>query len=265
MDIRGRKMKKPPACVQCRKRKIGCDRVKPICGNCMKHNKMDCFYPRTIRIFSKSDNLPLIKPFLVNVLPKNNSVVNQAYHDLMIEEEDYKALQVAVDSYDKFDQLDLAARLEKHDLIFFKKIAAQLYRRNKKWSKSLAILREEKLWADAIETAAISQSTEVAEELLNYFVDTNNREGFVALLYTAYHLIRYEVVLELAWMNSLEDLIKPYEISVKKEQYSNVQKLLEQSKSGAKSDAAQSEDQPLLLTNGAMAYQATGQAFGNYA
>ncbi|EJS42275.1 rsc3p [Saccharomyces arboricola H-6] len=45
MDIRGRKMKKPPACVQCRKRKIGCDRVKPICGNCMKHNKMDCFYP----------------------------------------------------------------------------------------------------------------------------------------------------------------------------------------------------------------------------
>ncbi|CUS24171.1 LAQU0S14e01816g1_1 [Lachancea quebecensis] len=221
--------------------------------------------PRTIRIFSKSDNLPLIKPFLVNVLPKNNSVVNQAYHDLMIEEEDYKALQVAVDSYDKFDQLDLAARLEKHDLIFFKKIAAQLYRRNKKWSKSLALLREEKLWADAIETAAISQSTEVAEELLHYFVDTNNREGFVALLYTAYHLIRYDVVLELAWMNSLEDLVKPYEISVKKEQYTNIQKLLEESKSSAKSDAAQSEDQPLLLTNGAMAYQGTGQAFGNYA
>ena len=154
--------------------------------------------PRTIRIFSKSDNLPLIKPFLVNVLPKNNSVVNQAYHDLMIEEEDYKALQDAVDSYDKFDQLELAARLEKHELIFFKKIAAQLYRRNKKWSKSLAIFREEKLWADAVETAAISQSTEVAEELLTYFVETDNKEAFVALLYTAYHLIRYEVVLELA-------------------------------------------------------------------
>ena len=75
--------------------------------------------PRTVKIFSKSDNLPLIKPFLINVLPKNNSVVNQAYHDLMIEEEDYKALQDAVDSYDKFDQLGLASRLESHKLIFF--------------------------------------------------------------------------------------------------------------------------------------------------
>lgn len=45
MDIRGRKMKKPPACVQCRRRKIGCDRGKPICGNCLKNGKMDCFYP----------------------------------------------------------------------------------------------------------------------------------------------------------------------------------------------------------------------------
>lgn len=38
-------MKKPPACVQCRKRKIGCDRVKPICSNCQKNGKSDCFYP----------------------------------------------------------------------------------------------------------------------------------------------------------------------------------------------------------------------------
>lgn len=45
MDIRGRKMKKPPACVQCRRRKIGCDRVKPICGNCLKNGKTDCFFP----------------------------------------------------------------------------------------------------------------------------------------------------------------------------------------------------------------------------
>ena len=45
MDIRGRKMRKPPACVQCRKRKIGCDRIKPVCGNCSKAGKGDCFYP----------------------------------------------------------------------------------------------------------------------------------------------------------------------------------------------------------------------------
>ncbi|CEP62929.1 clathrin heavy chain LALA0_S06e07162g [Lachancea lanzarotensis] len=220
--------------------------------------------PRTIRIFSKSDNLPLIKPFLVNVLPTNNSVVNQAYHDLMIEEEDYKALQDAVDSYDKFDQLDLAARLEKHELIFFKKIAAQLYRRNKKWARSLAIFKEEKLWADAIQTAAISQTTEVAEELLSYFVETENKEAFVALLYTAYHLIRYDVVLELAWLHSLTDQIKPYEISVKTEQFATVQKLLKKSEKGESSSAGENGDEPLLLTNGSVNYQATGQAFGNF-
>lgn len=45
MDIRGRKMKKPPACAQCRKRKIGCDRAKPICGNCRRSNYPTCFYP----------------------------------------------------------------------------------------------------------------------------------------------------------------------------------------------------------------------------
>lgn len=47
MDIRGRKMKKPPACVQCRRRKVGCDRVKPVCGNCRKNTKNTepCFYP----------------------------------------------------------------------------------------------------------------------------------------------------------------------------------------------------------------------------
>lgn len=45
MDIRGRKMRKPPACVQCRRRKVGCDRVKPVCGNCSRNGKNDCFYP----------------------------------------------------------------------------------------------------------------------------------------------------------------------------------------------------------------------------
>ncbi|CAI5152852.1 BEM_HP_G0080070.mRNA.1.CDS.1 [Saccharomyces cerevisiae] len=145
--------------------------------------------PRTVKIFSKSDNLPLIKPFLINVLPKNNSVVNQAYHDLMIEEEDYKA---------------------------FSRRSALLYRRNKKWAKSLSILKEEKLWKDAIETAAISQDPKVVEALLTYFVETGNREGFVALLYAAYNLVRIEFVLEISWMNSLEDYIKPFEISIKK-------------------------------------------------
>ncbi|AAS50309.1 AAL057Cp [Eremothecium gossypii ATCC 10895] len=54
VDIRGRKMKKPPACVQCRKRKIGCDRAKPLCGNCVRNGKSDCFYPDIPGVYAQS-------------------------------------------------------------------------------------------------------------------------------------------------------------------------------------------------------------------
>ncbi|CCE63224.1 hypothetical protein TPHA_0E01290 [Tetrapisispora phaffii CBS 4417] len=54
MDIRGRKMRKPPACVQCRRRKIGCDRVKPVCGNCNKSGKYDCFFPDVPGMYTPS-------------------------------------------------------------------------------------------------------------------------------------------------------------------------------------------------------------------
>lgn len=214
--------------------------------------------PRTVRIFSKSDNLPLIKPFLINVLPKNNSVVNQAYHDLMIEEEDYKALQSAVDSYDKFDQLGLAARLETHEVIFFKKIAALLYRRNKKWSKALSILKEENLWKDAIETAAISGDAKVVEDLLVYFVENDKKEAFVALLYTAYNLIKYDFVLELSWLHSLGDYTKPYEISVKKEQSDTIEKLSKELASKSVASEETEGHQPLMVTNGSIGFQPTG-------
>ncbi|CCF59007.1 hypothetical protein KAFR_0F04120 [Kazachstania africana CBS 2517] len=214
--------------------------------------------PRTIKIFYKSDNLPLIKPFLINVLQKNNSVVNAAYHDLMIEEGDYKALQAAVDSYDKFDQLGLASRLETHEIIFFRKIAALLYRRNKKWMKSLNILKEEKLWKDVIETAAISQDAKVVEDLLLYFVEIGNKEAFVALLYAAYNLVNYDFVLETSWLNSLDDIIKPYEISVKKEQVMAIEKLSKHLAEGKFSDNNLNDNQPLMLMNSAMGSQPTG-------
>ena len=212
---------------------------------------------RAVKIFAKSDNLPLIKPFLINVLSKNNSVVNEAYHDLMIEEEDYNALQDAVDSYDKFDQIGLATRLESHELIFFKKIAALLYRRNKKWTKSLSILKKEKLWKDAIETAAISQETKVVEELLVYFIESQNREAVVALLYTAYNLVKYDFVLEVSWLNSLENYTKPYEISIRKEQTDAIDKLSKELRDKSNVSGDDSTGLPLMLTNG-MGYQQTG-------
>lgn len=228
--------------------------------------------PRVVRIFQKSDNLPLIKPFLTNVLEKNNSVVNAAYHDLLIEEEDYETLRSVVDAHDKYDSIDLASRLEKHELIFFRQIAAHLYRKNKKWTKALSILKADQLWKDAIETASVSKSSDVAEDLLTYFVETGNTESFIALLYSAYDLIHHDKVIELAWLHDLNDYIKPYEISILRDKADNEKKLLKDLEVRELAKAKQ-EGEPvigqerLLITNGAptagLGYQPTGQGFGN--
>jgi hypothetical protein len=123
---------------------------------------------RVVRMFEKSDNIPLIKPFLLNVQTQNKRAVNDAINDLLIEEEDYKTLRDSVENYDNYEAVALAQRLEKHDLVFFRQIAASIYRKNKRWDKSIALSKQDKLYKDAIETSAISGKTEVVEELLNY-------------------------------------------------------------------------------------------------
>lgn len=116
--------------------------------------------------------------------------MNESYNELLIEDEDYKTLRDSTDSQDAFDSLGLAKRLEKHDLLEFRRLAAHLYKKNSKWERalfalslwrghrahilfspvSIALSKEDKLFKDAIETAATSASTEIAEELLTYFV-----------------------------------------------------------------------------------------------
>jgi len=123
---------------------------------------------RVVKMFEKSDNIPLIKPFLLNVQPQNKRTVNIAINDLLIEEEDYKTLRDSVENFDNYDPVDLAQRLEKHDLVFFRQIAASIYRKNKRWEKSIALSKQDKLFKDAIETAAISGKSDVVEELLRY-------------------------------------------------------------------------------------------------
>ena len=61
-------------------------------------------------------------------------------------------------------------------------------------------------------TAAASATTEVAEELLTYFVDIGNKECFAGLLYTCFDLLRSDVVEELSWQHALNDFYMPYKI-----------------------------------------------------
>lgn len=209
--------------------------------------------PRTIQLFLKNEKLYMIKDFLIEVLPKNISVVNSAYHDLMVEDNDYVSLEKSIEAYDKFDQLGLAVRLETHELIYFRKISALLYRRNKKWAKALNILKEEKLWKECIETAAISQDYKIIKELFEFFVSKDIKEGIIGLLFSGYNLFKYEDVLEQSWINGLNDIIKPYEISIKKEQNDSIEKLMtDYDKRKNISGEGQNNDgnTPLMLTSG---------------
>ena len=65
-------------------------------------------------------------------------------------------------------------------------------------------------------TAAVSASTEIAEELLSYFVDIGNKECFAALLYICFDLLRSDVVEELSWQHGLSDFFMPYKIQVQR-------------------------------------------------
>ena len=54
-------------------------------------------------------------------------------NDILIEEEDYQGLRDSIDQYDNFDAIELAQRLEKHELLEFRRIAAHLYNKSKRW------------------------------------------------------------------------------------------------------------------------------------
>ncbi len=83
--------------------------------------------------------LALVEKFLRNVQSNNVPAVNEALNELYLEAEDYESLRASVSDHDKFDQLGLAKRLEKHPLFEFRRIAALLYKKNKKYPESIAI------------------------------------------------------------------------------------------------------------------------------
>ncbi|KAF1987741.1 clathrin heavy chain 1 [Aulographum hederae CBS 113979] len=221
---------------------------------------------RVVKIFEKSDNIPLIKTFLLNVQPQNKRTVNHAINDLLIEEEDYKTLRDSVENFDNYDATDLAQRLEKHELVFFRQIAANIWRKNKRWEKSIALSKQDKLFKDAIETAAISGKTDVVEELLRYFVDIGSRECYVGMLYACYDLIRPDVVLEVSWRSGLNDFTMPYMINMLAQQTATIELLKkdnEERKAREASVQKKEEDTPimgsrLMLTQGPMQTQTNG-------
>lgn len=186
-------------------------------------------HSRVVDIMRRAGHLPLVKEYLLTVQKNNISTVNEAVNDLLVEEEDYEALRISITTYDDFDQLALAYRLEKHELLEFRRISATVYKQNLRWRTAIELQKADKLYRDAMETAAQSGQSDLAEELLGYFVDEGNKECFAACLFTCYDQIKPDVALEVAWMNGMLDFVMPYMIQFLREYTSKVDKLVSES------------------------------------
>ncbi|KAF9078161.1 hypothetical protein BDP27DRAFT_1253219 [Rhodocollybia butyracea] len=218
-------------------------------------------HPRVVAMFRKSDHIPLIRAYLIAVQHLNVEAVNDAYNDLLIEEEDYKTLRDSIDSFDNFNNVGLAQRLEKHPLLEFRRLAAHLYKKNKRWDESISLSKQDKLYRDAMITAATSATPEVAEDLLGYFVDIGNKECFAAMLYVCFDLLSQDVVEELSWQHGLNDFYMPYKIQNSRTLVDKLRQLEKEVKEYSKKESAKERaesDAPiinpgmntLLLTNG---------------
>merc|ERR1712039_542719 len=146
-------------------------------------------------------------------------------NELYVESEDYNALRKSIEDFDNIDQLTLAQKLEKHDLVEMRRIAALVYKKNKKYKQSIDLSKQDKMFKDTMDTAFESGSPELAESLLRYFVDNDMKECFAACLYTCYDLIRPDVGLELAWRKNMLDFAMPFLIQTFREYTSRIDAL----------------------------------------
>lgn len=72
-------------------------------------------------------------------------------------------------------------------------------------------------WQDAMLYAAESKEAELAETLLQWFLEEDRKECFAACLFASYDLLHPDVVLELAWRHNIVDFAMPYFIQVMRE------------------------------------------------
>jgi clathrin heavy chain len=86
--------------------------------------------------------------------------------------------------------------------------------------------KQDRLFKDAIVTASVSNTTNVAEDLLSYFVGIGNKECFAAMLYVCFDLLRSDVVEELSWQHGLNDFFMPYRIQVQRSLVDKVTSIL---------------------------------------
>ena len=123
-------------------------------------------HSRVVHLLRKNESLSLAMPYLKAVQKEDLPTINEALNELYIEEEDYESLRCSIDDYKNFEQLVLAQKVEKHELLEFRRISAYLFKKNKRYSESIELSKGDKMYKDAIDTAAESQNVDLVDSLL---------------------------------------------------------------------------------------------------
>jgi clathrin heavy chain len=203
---------------------------------------------KAVQVMKRTGHIALIAPFLKSVQSQNISAVNEALNEIYLENEDFESLRSSIKEYDSFESISLASELETHQLLECRRIAALLYRKNKKYQKSIELSKKDDLHKDAMETVAESKDPALAEDLLRHIMNMQDKELFAAMLYTCYELVKPDVALEVAWRCNLQEYVMPYFIQFVKDlslRVENVQKSTEDIKKKEESKAEEEMNRPL--------------------
>jgi len=168
--------------------------------------------------------------YMKSVQKANVSAVNEALNELYTEDEDYESLRKSIDKFQNFNMIALASKLATHELLEFRRISAYVYRCNKKWSQSIELSKNDRMWKDCIDTANESADPETIESLLRFFCETSEKECFCAALYTCFSHVRPDVALELGWLNGYQHFIMPFLIQNMRQTYDRLKVLEERTK-----------------------------------
>ena len=143
-----------------------------------------------------------------------------------------------------------------------RRIAAHIYKINKRYDTSIELSKKDQLWLDATETAADSKDQELAESIVYFFVEQNQPECFAAALFTCYELIRPDVVLELAWRNDLMDFAMPFMVQTFREYHTKLNYVSTKVEEQEKERLAKEEEAKNNKTDGAVGDAGLMQLYG---
>uniref|UniRef100_M4ELN0 Clathrin heavy chain n=1 Tax=Brassica campestris TaxID=3711 RepID=M4ELN0_BRACM len=205
-------------------------------------------HTRVVDIMRKAGHLRLIKPYMVAVQSNNVTAVNEALNEIYVEEEDYERLRESIDLHDSFDQIGLAQKIEKHELVEMRRVAAYIYKKAGKWKQSIALSKKDNLYKDCMETASQSGDHDLAEQLLVYFIEQGKKESFATCLFVCYDLIRPDVALELAWINNIIDLAFPYLLQVMREYTGKVDEIIKDKLEAQKEAKAKEQEEKEVMS-----------------